>query len=273
METDPLERLKFVMTANFSWLTHNHMFAKPLNPILGETYQAFVVDGTKLFVEQTSHHPPRSHFIADGPNDSFSMQGWLEYAIFAGLQSSNVNCLGYKQANFPDGTKIVWNYNNDYFTGLFMGTMNHKCTGQVNFSDQKNGLKGFYRYGAYTFSKQDYVWGEIFKDDKKVCEIEGNYMGYLDFDKKRYWDFREGDKINFPEPFEDPNSLPSQSSKRLDGRVFLSRPVEEAQAEKERLENLQRHDRKLREEAAERRKNGGPKFQYRKDKEAEAAAE
>ena len=36
--------------------------------------------------------------------------------------------------------------------------------------------------------------------------------------------------------------------------------MEEAQAEKERLENLQRHDRKLREQAAERRSKGGPKY-------------
>jgi len=42
--------------------------------------------------------------------------------------------------------------------------------------------------------------------------------------------------------------------------VFISRSIEEAQTEKERLENLQRHDRKLREEAAKRRENGGAKI-------------
>ena len=35
---DPLERLKLVMTANFSWFFYITMFTKPLNPILGETY-------------------------------------------------------------------------------------------------------------------------------------------------------------------------------------------------------------------------------------------
>jgi len=40
----------------------------------------------------------------------------------------------------------------------------------------------------------------------------------------------------------------------------MTKTTEEAQEEKERLEELQRSDRKLREKAAERRKNGGPKY-------------
>ena len=65
---DPVERMKYVMCANVSWFYYMQIFSKPLNPILGETYQCIQQDGTKLFLEQTSHHPPRSHFIADGPN-------------------------------------------------------------------------------------------------------------------------------------------------------------------------------------------------------------
>ena len=38
---DPLERLKLVMSANFSWFFYNSIFQKPLNPILGETYQCY----------------------------------------------------------------------------------------------------------------------------------------------------------------------------------------------------------------------------------------
>ena len=36
--TDPVERMKLVMTSNFSWYLYNQVFHKPLNPILGETY-------------------------------------------------------------------------------------------------------------------------------------------------------------------------------------------------------------------------------------------
>ena len=62
-------------------------------------------------------------------------------------------------------------------------------------------------------------------------------MGYLDIDNMRYWDTRN-ENVFFDLAGEDPNALPSQASKRTDGRTFISRPIEEAQEEKERLENI-----------------------------------
>jgi hypothetical protein len=44
-----------------------NMFAKPMNPILGETLQATLVDGTQVYAEQISHHPPISYFLIIGP--------------------------------------------------------------------------------------------------------------------------------------------------------------------------------------------------------------
>ena len=123
--TDPVERLKLVMTGNFAWFIYNHTFFKPLNPILGETYQCIGQDGTKIFLEQTSHHPPRSHFYADGPDGLWSMNGYLEFAIYAGLQTSKAECHGFKELNFADGGKIRWNQNNDYFSNMFIGTITH----------------------------------------------------------------------------------------------------------------------------------------------------
>lgn len=48
----------------------HHAFAnwrKPFNPILGETWQAVLSDGTSMFMEQISHHPPVSAFHMEGP--------------------------------------------------------------------------------------------------------------------------------------------------------------------------------------------------------------
>jgi len=36
--SDPIERMKLVMSANFSWFMLNKGWSKPLNPILGETF-------------------------------------------------------------------------------------------------------------------------------------------------------------------------------------------------------------------------------------------
>lgn len=35
---DPVERMKLVMAANFSYMFYAQRFEKPLNPILGETF-------------------------------------------------------------------------------------------------------------------------------------------------------------------------------------------------------------------------------------------
>jgi hypothetical protein len=50
--------------------------AKPFNPILGETYQAFI-DGCPIYGEQTSHHPPISTLLFVG----------REYFVSANLEA------------------------------------------------------------------------------------------------------------------------------------------------------------------------------------------
>ena len=69
-------------------------------------------------------------------------------------------------------------------------------------------------------------------------------MGFADFNKQRYWDIREQEKIWFPIlSFEDHQTLASDSKKRIDSLTLKTGDIEAAQAAKERLEELQRHDR------------------------------
>lgn len=144
-----------------------------------------------------------------------------------------------------------------------MGTFGHQQLGRANYRDEKNGLTAFVEFNGYIFKKQDFVWGEIHKDGKKVCDILGNYVGFLDFDGVRYWDFRAKDAMHFPiEPAYD--FLDSDARNRTDGIYLMTKTVEEAQEEKERIENIQRHDKTLRETCAARREAGGPKFAPRK---------
>ena len=48
---DPVERMRAVIAASVAFLWKNHDFDKPLNPILGETYQARMADGGMLYAE------------------------------------------------------------------------------------------------------------------------------------------------------------------------------------------------------------------------------
>ena len=112
---------------------------------------------------------------------------------------------------------------------------------------------------------QDYFDGEIKRGGQTVAKINGNYMGYFDIDGVRYWDIRDKDMFFTPaemRPTNLPGVIPSDSTLRNDSIAMLNRPIEEAQVAKEDMEKLQRHDRKLREEAAKRRANKGPKFVY-----------
>mmetsp|Transcript_15329 Transcript_15329/g.14912 ORF Transcript_15329/g.14912 Transcript_15329/m.14912 type:complete len:129 (+) Transcript_15329:802-1188(+) len=40
LATDPVERMKYTICGSVAWVSFTHTFDKPLNPILGETYQA-----------------------------------------------------------------------------------------------------------------------------------------------------------------------------------------------------------------------------------------
>ena len=59
---DPIERMKMVITGSIAYLEPTHHWNKPLNPILGETYQAQSPDGSRYFLEQVSHRPPFSYY-------------------------------------------------------------------------------------------------------------------------------------------------------------------------------------------------------------------
>jgi len=59
--------MKHVIVGSISYIYPCHTFEKPLNPILGETYQASLPDGTKIYVEQICHKPPISYVLIDGP--------------------------------------------------------------------------------------------------------------------------------------------------------------------------------------------------------------
>ncbi len=67
-----VERMKLVITATLATFHVNLSFHKPLNPILGETVSGHLEDGTQLYAEQISHHPPVSYFYGVGKKYQYS---------------------------------------------------------------------------------------------------------------------------------------------------------------------------------------------------------
>lgn len=260
--------MKLVMTASVAFLHPCHNWGKPLNPILGETYQASLPDGSQIFVEQVCHHPPISYLLLEGPNNSYRFYGYSIFAIKAYLNSINLEISGHKVAEFADGSKIVFNNQQDTFGNTLIGTCHHQMLGKIKFEDLQNGITGYLNLGDEKRRPRDYFSGHIEQHGIVVCEkIYGNYMGYADFDNERYLDIREQENYKITDiPLDSPTCLDSEARKRSDLRELFAGNDELAQDNKTALEVAQRHDRKLRETAAKRRENGGPKIVYHWEK-------
>lgn len=71
LRVDPVERMKLLMTGMMAYQFPCHKFAKPLNPILGETFAGECDDGTDIYLEQTSHYPPITSVHLIGPENLY----------------------------------------------------------------------------------------------------------------------------------------------------------------------------------------------------------
>jgi len=185
---DPVERFKLVMASTIAFIYPSKFYEKPLNPVLGETYEAVAGDGGRVYLEQTSHHPPVSHLLIDGPNGAYTVTGWSTYKIHAGMNSATVISDGHKKVVFHDGQTIKFNNPGDLFYNMLMGTMGHQLTGKMEFHDTQNNLYGEYTFGNVKKKTQDYLSGQVTHNGKYLCEVYGNYMGYMEFGVKRYYD-------------------------------------------------------------------------------------
>lgn len=257
---DPIERMKLLITAGVSHMEPCNTFEKPLNPILGETYHAYMDDGTQIYCEQTSHHPPISHIHIVGPDNLYEFSMHSGYSASAWVNSITVNVIGHKYIIFKDGTKISWNNLEDMICNTLWGTMTRQITGKQEFKDETNHIHAYIETGAK--STQDYIKGKISMFGQEIYDIKGNYNGYIDFNKKRYWDIRETKAF---EVRPGPNSMKLESDSRNRSDLLAlkteSKDSDIPQDKKDALENEQRYDAKLRKAVLEYREaNPGTKY-------------
>ena len=82
---DHLERVKLVMAGIISNLALNVSKMKgkgPLNPMLGETFQAQLSNGTEVYVEQISMHPHTTLVYLMGPGNLFTLSSSVQVGYF-----------------------------------------------------------------------------------------------------------------------------------------------------------------------------------------------
>lgn len=126
---DPLEKFRLTCVGILASTSYVDLFLKPvylqfiqLNPIIGETLQATLKDGTKIYCEQISHHPPISYFLIYGPNNCYQFSGFYDFDVSPGLNSLSLKNKGQRRFLYKDGTEIIATYASGIFSNTFFGT-------------------------------------------------------------------------------------------------------------------------------------------------------
>lgn len=258
-----------VITFVISGLHNTCYLGKPFNPILGETYQARFPDGTMVYCEQSSHHPPVTAWQVLGPGGAYRMYGWGEW--MASFRGNSVK--GWQKGalfvEYADGGRITWTLPHVMVHGVLWGDRIIEYEGQAQFRDAANQLTCELTVpppsgGLFSgwFSKKlpsDYFVGELAQAGKRLARVEGTWLGAIEFDGRRYWSVT--DKFVPAEPVPEAESgagggplvLPSDARFREDVRLLKAGKAKEAAEAKVRLEELQRRDARLRREAAQKR--------------------
>ncbi|EGR28111.1 oxysterol binding, putative [Ichthyophthirius multifiliis] len=260
IESDPLERFKYVIVTTISSFYYTNTFLKPLNPVLGETLQAEFRDGTQVYCEQISHHPPISYFLIFGPNNSYKYYGRYDYDAKAGLNSLSIYNKGQRSIIFNDGQKIDFDFPNEQYSGTLIGTLKQESIGKMVFQDIQNDLNCEICFGKVKNKPSDYFQSTINKGKQQICQIQGTYLGYIDINDKRYFDHREFTPIAVLfihiyfliqlkqkiEMKKNDETLSSDHKKRNDLITLKQGNIKQAQIEKEIIEKAQRYDNNLR---------------------------
>jgi hypothetical protein len=233
---------------------------KPFNPIIGETFEAYWPDNSKIFVEHVSHHPPISCFLVEHQGGLYKFHGSYEYtAKLTDFGNSAVGRqVGKNWIEFKDGSKIVFEYPYMKIGGLLFGKRTIRFSGKVEFLDEKNNIYADLNFNSEggMFKKKsgplDEFSGSISHGVNTVCDFKGSWLDNIKFDEKEYWKL---DQCHMIKPIIPEKCLPSDCRYREDSVALAEGDLNWAQKEKERLEELQRYDRKLRQTEEKQRKN------------------
>lgn len=116
-------------------------------------FEAFWPDGTEIYMEHTSHHPPVSNFLIRDFNNKYRIYGHYEYK--ASLKGNSL--VGRQEGPniiefFDDGQKIEYVLPQISISGLLFGSRILEWFGSIQFTDVKNDLVcklQFYEGGGF----------------------------------------------------------------------------------------------------------------------------
>ncbi|KAK8840294.1 hypothetical protein M9Y10_030849 [Tritrichomonas musculus] len=297
-QTDPQLRLAYLATGIIAGFHLYLQQKKPWNPLLGETYVGEWPDGTRMFGEQTCHHPPVSDMQIIPPNDNWKINAQFNFAIDPGVTKVVILQKGRTCLDLKDGTHIEWEFPNIAVTGILTGDRVITIAGPFIMHDTTNNLEvhitvnpSYFEDRRFKGVQQDFLKmtpeqvEELMKrveTEEKAADgstpesatkanptryrvtsvqggvrttgqtnfttlIHGDYCDQVFINNKKAWDIKSDLTSRPLKEIPDADLLPSDCRFRIDRGMLIDEKNDEAETAKTLIEELQRHDYKLRE--------------------------
>jgi len=259
---DPVERMCYVAAFAVSGYAHTRYRSsrKGFNPLLAETFE---MPRLKFISEKVSHHPVVMAYHAEG-------EGWELYATSAGKtkfwgKSLEIIPLGINNVKIGND-HYQWRKPSSFMRNLMMGTKYLEHTGKMTIENISTGSRcvvEFRETGYWGVPNQ--VYGAVYSptgdiettlegkwDEVVARKLGPNHLQILwrmtPFPKNSldlYGFTSWGITLNEITPGMEGKLPPTDSRYRPDVRALEEGNLDRAEAEKERLEELQRERRKL----------------------------
>ncbi|XP_003786495.1 oxysterol-binding protein-related protein 7 [Otolemur garnettii] len=269
---DPCERMVYIAAFAVSAYssTYHRAGCKPFNPVLGETYECERPDrGFRFISEQVSHHPPISACHAESENFTFWQDmKWKNKFWGKSLEIVPVGTVNVSLPRFGD--HFEWNKVTSCIHNILSGQRWIEHYGEVlirNTQDSSCHCKITFCKAKYWSSNIHEVQGAVFSRSGRVLHRlfgkwhEGLYRGptpggqciwkpnSMPPDYERNFGFTQFALELNELTAELKRSLPSTDTRlRPDQRYLEEGNIQAAEAQKRRIEQLQRDRRKVMEE-------------------------
>ena len=223
---DRVESFKYVILFALSALFRSSEQLKPLNPMLGETYECEWEDGSKFYLEHTCHTPPISHFYIKSSKNLFIVSGYIDMEMGGVMKAIYKNAFqmipkGKITVRLPEVNQTVsFQFPKITMGGAIWGQRYVYFNDHMKFEDVENNLKSIivfangrkelkgkrihdiygkifnYKYNSnelkkpfYSDSMPSYPFPS--KNDDVLSEITGSWLEEIKFDDKVYFSIKD----------------------------------------------------------------------------------
>ena len=242
-----IEALKYVICFSLSAMYLSSGQMKPFNPLLGETFEGKFSDGTKIFMEHTSHIPCVSNYYVNDIDNKYKFHGFYDISIEGTMKmllTNHLTCV-QKGTNHVEikstNQKISYHYPKLILGGMVFGKRYVLWDGHMKYEDRQNNIKAtiFFNKNCSNLKNKRFhdIYGQIyhydfskekkceffesktpknpFPSDKKliISEITGSWLEEIYFDEKLYWNIKANSPLSISPQI---NVLPSDSRYRED---------------------------------------------------------